>query len=326
MSQTGRFISTAAAAVLAACAGIATGHAADVYPSKPVHIIVPTVPGGALDLTTRIVAQKMSENLGQPVVVENRPGADTMLGTRFVKDVAPDGYYILATSNGINALPSLKEDPGFDPGKDFTGIGNMSLSSMLLDEGTDKPDKTLADFIARAKAHPDQVTLASGGVGSAPHLACAAMLQKAGVEITHVVYKGNGAALPDVAGGRVDIICDAYISSAGYLKSGKLKALAVSGEHRSSALPDVPTYKEAGIDASYPLWLGLVAPVKTPPEVVKRLSDALHYATTSKEVGDRMKDQGSEPGIESPEEFNKFLANDRLMEAALVAALKLPKE
>lgn len=316
----------AAAVVMVALSGSASALAADAYPSKPVHIIVPTVPGGALDLTTRIVAQKMSENLGQPVVVENRPGADTMLGARFAKDVTPDGYYILAESNGMNALPSLKEDPGFDPGKDFTGIGNMSLSSMLVDEGADKPDKTLADFIARAKAHPDQVTLASGGVGSAPHLACAAMLNKVGLSITHVVYKGNGAALPDVAGGRVDIICDAYISSAGYLKAGKLKVLAVSGEHRSSALPDVPTYKEAGIDASYPLWLGLVAPAKTPAAVIKRLSDALHYATTSKEVGDRLREQGSEPGVDSPEDFNKFLANDRTMESALVAALKLPKE
>ena len=309
-----------------ALAGAGSVMAADPYPSKPVHIIVPTVPGGAHDLTTRIVAQKMSENLGQPVMVENRPGADTMLGARFVKDVTPDGYYILAESNGMNALPSLKVDPGFDPGKDFTGIGNMSLSSMLLDEGMDKPDKTLADFIARAKAHPEQVELASGGIGSAPHLACAAMLQKAGVSITHVVYKGNGAALPDVAGGRVDIICDAYISSAGYLKAGKLRVLAVSGEHRSAALPDVPTYKEAGIDTSYPLWLGLVAPAKTPKDVIKRLSDALRYATTSKEVSDRFKEQGSEPGVETPEAFNKFLANDRVMEAALVAALKLPKE
>ena len=132
--------------------------------------------------------------------------------------------------------------------------------------------------------------------------------------------------LPDVAGGRVDIICDAYISSAGYLKSNKLKVLAVSGEHRSAALPDVPTYKEAGIDASYPLWLGLVAPAKTPKDVIKRLSDALHYATTSKEVGDKLKEQGSDPGVESPEEFNKFLEQDRISGPALVAALKLPKD
>jgi tripartite-type tricarboxylate transporter receptor subunit TctC len=233
--------------------------AADVYPNKPVRFIVPAAPGGALDLTTRLVAQKMSERPGQTILVENRPGGDTLIGTRVVKDAPSDGYTVLATANGFTLLPNMRVDPGYDPLKDYTAVGFMTRSPMILEAGSDRADKTLADFAARAKARPGALSYGHAGVGSPPHIAAAGFVQSAGLNIVHVPYKGNGAALPDVIGGRLDIIVDGYISSSSFIKAGKLRPLAVSSPTRMASLPDVPTFMEQGFNYTYTLWLGLVA-------------------------------------------------------------------
>lgn len=301
--------------------------AADDFPSRPIRIVVNTAPGGLVDVTTRLVAQKMAEKLGQSVIIDNKAGADGLLGIRYVKTQPADGYTLLATAGTLAIQPAVKLDPGYDLLKDFTGVGPMVRSPVLLVEGMGQPDKTLADFMARAKARPDQLTYASAGVGTTTHLGAALFLQQAGLKVMHVPYKGNGAAMTDVIAGRVTMIFEAYGSGAGKVKAGQLKALAVSSAQRLPGLPDVPTMAEQGVpEFSYSLWLGMVAPAGTPKDALTRLSEALHLALNSKELRDRMRDEGSEPMIMSPDEYTEFLGRDLAQMQKLVGGLGIRKQ
>jgi tripartite-type tricarboxylate transporter receptor subunit TctC len=311
-------------AVALALAGPAA--AADTYPTKPIHLVIPAAPGGGIDIVSRLIAQKMGEYLGQPVVADSRAGAETLLATRYVKDQPADGYTIIAHANGFLTMSALKLDPGYDPLKDFTGIGTMMTSPMIIETGASQPDKTLADVIARAKAKPGEITYASGGVGAPPHVILASFLKKVGASGTHVLYKGNGAALPDIAAGRVNLMCDTYVSSAEYYKSGTIRPLAVTSDQRMETLPNVPTLKELGVDYSYSLWLGLLARRGTPPDVIHRLSDALRYATSSKDIAERFRREGSVPGTDSPEQFDAYLAKDMAVSMPMILSLGLPRQ
>ncbi len=313
-------------AVALAFAVASPATAADTYPTKPIHLVIPAAPGGGIDIVARLIAQKMGEYLGQPVVPDSRPGAETLLATRYVKDQPADGYTIIAHANGFLTMSALKLDPGYDPLKDFTGIGTMMTSPMIIETGGSQPEKTLADVIARAKAHPGEITFASGGVGAPPHVILASFLKKVGASGTHILYKGNGAALPDIAAGRVNLMCDTYVSSLEYYKSGSIRPLAVTSETRMEALPDVPTLKELGIDYSYSLWLGLLARRGTPTEIIARLSDALHYATSSKDIVERFRREGSVPGTDTPEQFDAFLAKDMAASMPMILSLGIPRQ
>jgi tripartite-type tricarboxylate transporter receptor subunit TctC len=309
-------------AFVASCAA-----AADDFPSRPIRIVVNTAPGGLTDITTRLVAQKMGEKLGQSVIIDNKAGADGLLGIRYVKTQPADGYTLLGTAGTVAIQPAVKLDPGYDLLKDFTGVGPMVRSPVLLVEGMSQPDETLADFVARAKAKPDQLTYASAGVGTTTHLGAALFLQQAGLKVMHVPYKGNGAAMTDVIAGRVTMIFEAYGSGAGKVKSGQLKALAVSSTKRLPGLPDVPTIAEQGVPGySYYLWLGLVAPAGTPRDALTKLSEALHFALNSKELKDRMREDGSEPMIMSPDEYTEFLKRDSSQMQKLVDELGIQKQ
>jgi tripartite-type tricarboxylate transporter receptor subunit TctC len=300
--------------------------AADPYPARPIRIVVPAAPGGGLDIATRLIAQKMAERLKQTVVVDNRAGADTLLGTRLVKDAIPDGYTILAQANGFTALPALRLEPGYDPIKDFTAIGVMVRSPQVMLAAPSQPDRTVADFVARAKANPGELNYASAGVGGPPHLGAALFFHSAGLQVTHVPYKGNGAALPDVAAGRVETIFGAYTGGAPYIQGGRLRALGVTGNKRLAVLPDVPTFKEQGIDFSYYFWLGLLAPAGTPKAVVAQLADALRYATASKELEERIRAEGSEVVSSSPDQFQEYLVKETAQMTKLMQDLKIVKE
>jgi tripartite-type tricarboxylate transporter receptor subunit TctC len=315
-----------AGALLLALVAAATAQAAETFPTKPIRLIIPVAPGGSIDIVSRLIGQKMSQFLGQPVLVENRGGAETLLAVHYVKGQPADGYTIMAAANGFLTMSALKLDPGYGPLADFTGIGVMETSPMIIETGASQPDKTLADFIARAKANPGRLTFASGGVGTPNHIIIASVLQKTGLEATHVLYRGNGAALPDIAGGRVNLICDGYISSLPYYSSHTIRPLAVTGEKRLAPLPDVPTLKEEGVDYSYTLWLGLLARRGTPPEAIHRLSDALRFATSSKDIIDRFHAEGSEPGTDTPEQFDAFLAKDMAQSLPQVLSLHIPKQ
>ncbi|POM14114.1 hypothetical protein CSX04_08219 [Burkholderia cepacia] len=246
----------------AACAFVVvsatTASASDQFPVKPVHIVVAMAPGGMVDTVTRLLAPKLGQSLGQPVIIENRGGGGGLVGIRYVKDAAPDGYTLLATSADTLGLQSaVRQDPGFVLRRDFAGVGPMVESPLLLDVGAGQPFKTFGELAAYAKANPDKLTYGSGGVGSATHFATAAFLQRTALKMMHVPFKGNGEALPEVMSGRISVIFDAPVSSAPYLKAGKLRALAVTSPKRLAALPDVPTVAEAGYpDYSYVLYQG----------------------------------------------------------------------
>jgi tripartite-type tricarboxylate transporter receptor subunit TctC len=316
--------------VLLLLVGATSAWAQETFPNRPVRIIVNTAPGGLVDVTTRLVAEKMRETLKQQVIVENRAGGDGLIGIRAVKAAPADGYTLLASAGTIAMQMAIKLDPGYDLTKDFTGVGLMGRSPFLLVVEPNQPYKTVADFVAVAKSDPTKVSYASAGVGTMTHVAAEVFLQKAGVSnktLLHVPYKGNGAAMTDVMSGRVTTIFEAYASSSGKIKAGQLRALGVTSAARISALPDVPTFTEQGVpDYTFHTWMSLVAPAGTPSAVVQRLSEALHAATTSTAIRDRYRDDGVEAIYMPPNEFNQFLAREVAQFAKLASDLALPKQ
>ncbi|MBE2966972.1 tripartite tricarboxylate transporter substrate binding protein [Burkholderia cepacia] len=306
----------------------ASASATEQFPTRPVHIVVAMAPGGMVDTVTRLLAPKLGQSLGQPVIIENRGGGGGLVGIRYVKDARPDGYTVLATSADTLGLQSaVKRDPGFVLRSDFVGVGTMVESPLLIDVGASQPYKTFGELTAYVKANPDRVSYGSGGVGSATHFATAAFLQRTTLKMMHVPFKGNGEALPEVMSGRISVIFDAPVSSSPYLKAGKLRALAVTSPKRLAALPDVPTVAEAGYpNYSYILYQGLMAPAGTPPAVIQRLSSALQAAVSDKALAERLRSYGLEPLTMSPKEFTDLLLKNETEKAKLAAYVGMPKQ
>ncbi|TDF67587.1 tripartite tricarboxylate transporter substrate binding protein [Cupriavidus sp. L7L] len=301
--------------------------AADAYPARPVRIIVNSAPGALLDVTTRAVAQQMAENLGQPVVVENMAGAAGLLGIRYVKAQKPDGYTLLATANTLALAQATKLEPGYDLARDFTGIGMMNKAPLIMVGFSAQPDKTLPQLIAHAKASPGTMSYATAGIGTSTHMAAALFMHQAGINMLHVPYKGNAGAMPDVLGGRVNMIFDGANSSGPYVQDGKLRAFAVSSPKRLPAFPDIPTLAEQGLpNYSFHVYMGLTAPAGTPTPVVMRLALALKAAQASEAVRERFRKDSAEAGNLSPEEFTEFLRQDLQRNIKVVADLGIPKE
>ncbi|MCC7079953.1 MAG: tripartite tricarboxylate transporter substrate binding protein [Burkholderiales bacterium] len=306
------------------CAPAAT--AADTFPIRPVRVIVNTAPGGFTDLLSRLAAQHMADDLGQPMVVDNRAGGDGMIAIRTVKSASADGYTLLAATATAAQQMALRRDPGYDLLKDFSGIGIITRSPYLVVVASSKPDKTLTEFIARAKANPDKMSYASAGVGTVSHFAAALFLQQAGLKLLHVPYKGNAPALPDVMSGRVDTIFTTYASGRGPLKAGLFRALAVTSPQRLAVLPDVATVAEQGVPGySYYTWVGFFAPAGTPRNAIQRHAQALHHALSNDAVKARFRTDGLEAVDMSPEKFNQFLAHEVAPDHKLVSALGLEK-
>lgn len=310
-------------ALLSVLLGAGPALAADAYPSRPIRIIVCTAPGGATDVTTRLVAQKMSEKLGQSIIIENKPGADTLVGILYAKDQPADGYTILAQSLGYSTLPYIKLEPRYTV-RDFTGIGTMSRIPFIFLVGADEPEQNITEYVARAKK--EKLAYGHGGMASAPNIAAEQFLRAYGLEVLSVPYKGNGAVMPDVMAGRVSFFFDAYVSSGGHVKGGKMKALAVAAPERIAVLPNVPTFKEQGVNFTYSVWLGLLVKTGTPPEVIDKLSEALRYALADKELSERLKADGSDISFTTPREFNDYLAREYADMAKVAADLKWTKE
>ncbi len=317
--------------MLVACALVALGSSplalADSYPNRSIRIIVHSSPGALLDVTTRVVAQEMSKDLGQPIVIENRPGADGMLGIRVVKAALADGYTLLAAANTVAQLPAFRKDPGYELAKDFTGIGMMNRAPLLLVGAPSQPSKTLAELIDNAKAHPGKLVMAHAGKGTSVHMASALFFHQTGTNFLDVPYKGAAAALPDVVGGRANVMFDGANSSGPLVKDGKLRAYGVTSATRSPAFPDIPTLAEQGLsNYSFYVYLGLLAPANVPKDVVPRLSRALRKALASDSVKERFGNDGAEPGSMSPEEFTKFLKEDAVRTQKVAADLGYVKE
>ncbi|RKJ95064.1 Bug family tripartite tricarboxylate transporter substrate binding protein [Alicycliphilus denitrificans] len=316
--------------LLAACALVAFGilpAQADTYPSRPIRIIVHSSPGALLDVTTRVVAQEMSKDLGQPIVIENRPGADGLLGIRAVKAAPADGYTLLAAANTVAQLPAFRKEPGYDLEKDFTGIGMMNRAPFLFVGPPGQPSKTLAELIANAKAQPGQLVMAHAGKGTSVHMAAALFFHQTGTKFLDVPYKGAAAALPDVVGGRANVMFDGANSSGPLVKEGKLRAFGITSTTRSPVFPDIPTLAEQGLpNYSFYVYLGLLAPANVPKDVVPRLAKALRTALASEPVKERFRNDAAEAGRMSPEEFTKFLKEDAARTEKVATDLGYAKE
>lgn len=311
---------------LLALAGTTSALAADSFPSRPIRIIVGSTPGGMIDITTRVLAERMGKELGQSVVVENKPGAGTTISVRYVKAAPADGYTLLAATSTIAIQPSVMRDPGYDLVKDFTGIGPTTRFPLLMLVGHTQPFKSLDDFIAQAKASPGKFTYATSGVGGSIDLATIAFAQRAGVKITQVPYKGNSASYADLIGGRVTLLFEAYGAGAAMMHDGRVKALGVTSTKRLQEEPNVPTMAEQGLPGfSEYLWMGLFAPTGTPANVVQRLSKALENALKAPDLQERFRNDSEEPMLMSPDEFNKFVKGQTVSIAKLVSDLGIPK-
>ena len=295
--------------------------AAAQYPQRAIKMIVPFPPAGATDVVGRIVAQKLTERLGQSVVVENRPGAGGSIGSDLVAKSAPDGYTLLmATSSTHSIGPALQKLP-YDPIRDFAAITHVANVPNVLVVSPKLPVGSVRELIAYAKARPGQLNFASSGIGTIVHLNAELFKMLAGVDIVHVPYKGTALSIPDLANGSVAILFDSLASVMPHVKSGNARPLAMNAPQRSPLLPDVPTLAEAGMPAfDRYTWFGMFAPAGTPPEVVRRLQAEVAAALKATDLRERFDAVGAEPVGSSPEQFVERIRSDTVRWAEVIKA------
>jgi tripartite-type tricarboxylate transporter receptor subunit TctC len=280
---------------------------AQAYPSKTVRLIDGFSPGGSTDIVGRLIAQKLADSFGQPVVVENRPGASGIVATEMVAKSAPDGHVALIVPLTFTVNPSLYKLP-YDPVRDLVPVTLVASAPLMLVVHPSVPAKSVAEFIAYAKANPGKLHFGSGGVGSTPHLASEMLKLMAGVEATHVPYKGGGPALADLAGGQIQFMVENIPSTAPYVTSGKMRALAVTDLRRSPVLPDVPTLDESGLKGYQIVgWNGLFLPGGTPPAIVDKLQAEVAKALAAPDVKERLAKMGFEGVGDTPPHFAAFV-------------------
>lgn len=295
-------LAAAAAAVLVSLTAFAQSAA---YPTKPIRLIVPYPPGGSNDVIARIVGTKLGDVLGQPLVIDNRPGGGTALGATMAARATPDGYTLFMGSLASHATgPFLIKDPGYDPVKDFAPIALLGVAPIILVVGNDFPASNAAEFLALVKKNPGKYNYASAGNGSPPHLAGEIYKAQTGTQMVHVPYKGGTAHLLDLQAGRVDAIFDTSISSMAFIKSGKLKALAIAAPRRSAELPNVQTFAESGLPGfELTAWYGFLAPAGTPADIIRTLNAALVKVVAMPEVQEQLRTLSIEPKASTPQEF-----------------------
>jgi tripartite-type tricarboxylate transporter receptor subunit TctC len=311
-----------ASSMMVAAIGIAftaTQAQAQTWPLKPVRAVVPVAAGSSTDIIPRLVFEQLSQQLGQPVVVENRVGAGATIGAAFVAKSDPDGYTILASGSAHTIAPSLYPKLSYDPGRDFAGIIPLGVSPNVLVVSPTKGFKTVADLVAAGRAKPGALTFSSVGVGTATHLSAERFRISAGVDALHVPFKGGAEAVSEVIAGRVDFFFGPPSLVAPHVLDGKLVALVVNSTSRSAVLPDVPTTREAGFtDAEYPIWYGLFAPSKTPRDIVDRLYQETAKALQAPKVRERMTALGVDPMVLTPREFDEYVQREIALNAMLV--------
>jgi tripartite-type tricarboxylate transporter receptor subunit TctC len=303
-----RYLRLVVAALLAA---VAVSAAADDYPSRPVKIVVPFAAGGPADVYARFLAQRMQEAMGQPFVIENRPGGGSVVGTEIVAKSAPDGYTLLLMSNTHTVNESLMPNKPFALMRDFTPVAPINYSDLVLVVNPDVKAKTLQELIALAKSGPGKLNYASSGPGTPYHMAGELFKSMAGLDIVHVPYKESSGARTGVLGGQVEMMFDAVTVMNEHVKAGKVRALATSGKVRSGVMPDVPTLSEAGVPGyEAVIWLGLIAPKNTPPAIVNRLNAEVTKIVSRPETRAEWAKQGATAMTMTPDAFGKFLADD----------------
>lgn len=294
------------------------------YPSKPIRIVVPSSAGGGADATARLLAQKLSDLLGQQVFVDNRPGAGNIIGTEAVAKALPDGYTLLLAINNHAINASLYQKLPYDPLKDFAPISLIVKSPHILVVHPSLPVKSVQDLIRLARSKPGQINYSSAGNGTAAHFAAELFKLNAKIQITHIPYKSLSAAVIDVIAGAVQVMFPSTLTASGQIRAGKLRALAVTTAKRSQAMPELPTLQESGVPGyEFSSWFGLLAPAATPPAVVTQLSQRIAQIVRAKEVQTRLTDDGSDPVGSTPGEFGDFLRAEVETYAKLIKEIGL---
>jgi tripartite-type tricarboxylate transporter receptor subunit TctC len=301
---------TLLSATMAACA-LSVAHAQQAFPLKPIRIISPFAPGGGNDILSRAIAQKLTENVKQQVVVDNRPGANGIIGTELAARAAPDGHTIVLIPSGHAVNASLHRKLPFDSIKDFTPITLVGSSPLILALHPSVPARNVKELVALAKARPGELTYGSAGIGSSGHLGGALFDTLTGTKMVHVPYKGMSLAITDVISGQVSMVFGTSASVMQHARSGRMRALATTGSKRSPALPDLPTIAEAGVpDYEAGLWYGFLGPARIPADIVRRLNSEIVAVLKSSEVRERFASQGVDATPSTPEAFGQLLVAD----------------
>ena len=281
------------------------------YPNKPVRFIVPYAPGGSSDILARTLGQKLAESMGQPFVIDNRPGAGSMVGTEVLAKSPADGYSIILSDMPHSINPSINPKVPYDPVKDFSPVSVIGVSPMFLFVHPAFEAKSVKELIALARAQPGKLAIASGGNGATTHLVAELLQASAGIKLTHVPYKGAGPAIADVAAGQVPITFTSMATAAPFVKAGRLRILGVTSAKRLPAFPDVPTFEESGMPGmTYEHWWGVMAPARTPVAVVERLQAEIVKAVNSADLRERFAALAVEPRTNTPEQFRALLESD----------------
>lgn len=294
------------------------------FPSRPVKVVVPFAPGGAIDAVARVVSARMSEQMHQPFVVDNKPGANGDLGAQSVVAAQPDGYTMLLGANGLTTNPTLEKNLSYDPQKDLVPVARVGYAPLVLVVPETKPWKSITDLVAASKASPNTFNYGTAGIGSSGHLATELLKSVTGLDATHVAYKGGTPALNDLIAGRLDLMLINPLEAAPHVKAGRLRAMAVSSSDRIPSLPDVPTFDQAGVkgfDAS--VWWGLMVPAKTPPAVVSRLSGEALAAVNDPAVRGKLQSMGAVVAPLDAPAFGRFLAEETRKWAKVIREAKI---
>ena len=319
-----QFLWLAATAATVAAAPLAVRGQA--YPARPLHIVSPAPAGGATDILARLMGEWLAERLGQGVIVENRPGAGTNIGTEAVAHAAADGYTLLlvAPTAAINA--TLYEKLSFDFLRDIAPVAGIMRVPQVMEVGPSVPANTVPEFIAYARANPGTINMASAGIGTSPHMAGELFKLMTGIEMTHVPYRGSAPALTDLIGGRVQVMFDALLSSIAQIRAGKLHALAVTTTQRAAALPEVPTVADSvpGYEAS--AWYALGAPKATPGDIVVRLNREINAGLADVRIKQRFAELGGAPMVMTPADLGAFIAAETEKWAKVVGTAHLKAE
>ena len=293
------------------------------YPTRPVRMIVPFPPGGGTDILARIVAQKLGERLGQQVIVDNRPGAGTNIGMELAARAVPDGYTLLMASIGVAANPSLYPKMPFDPVRDLAPVTLVAIAPTVLAVHPSVSARTVKQFISLVQSKPGQLNYGSYGSGSGAHLAAELFKLTTGLDIVHVPYKGGGPAITALMSGEVQMVFSSMLPVMPHLKSGRLVAIAIASAKRTAALPDLPTFRESGIDYETGTWFGVLVPTGTPKEIVAKLHGEIARIVKLPDVQERIAGEGADPIGNTPAEFQAFIRSEAAKAAKVVKAAKI---
>lgn len=316
----------AVAALLLSYPGASVAQSAAAYPTKPIRFVVPWAPGAGLDILARTIAPKMTEALGQQVIVDNRPGASSIIGTEMVARAAPDGYTLILASNNHAINSALFAKVPFDPVKDFAAVGGVANYPMILVVNTSLPAKNVPDVIALTRAKPGQLSYATTGNGTPPHVAAELFKQLSKTDVVHVPYKGSAEALTGVISGQVHLMFVNPLSSLQHVRAGRLRALAVTTPQRISIAPELPAVAESGLPGfNVSLWSGILVPRATPPDIIAKLNRELVRILASPDMKEKLIAQGSEVTPSTPDEFAKLIVSemDRLGKIAKAANMRV---